>query len=241
MSIQKIYDIIVKPPSSSSLPAFIYEAARQHDLRKFMVDWVSSATDVKADGNCGYRAFAIGLGESEDVWRDVRLQCLQELTSRRIILDFLVYLTITEQSEAPYSGMMVHVVLALDAYGTLGLRPDECVQATNSFFSALNLYTFLPDNASPNNNSPVSSLLMKHSAHYVNIRLALGAPIPQIIKSWKRHRTKDSLGWEHRLTKQRDMFTKPFLEHCPKEDPTEQIDLEDVLDPSQQLVDYELK
>ncbi|KAL1933980.1 hypothetical protein VTP01DRAFT_8070 [Rhizomucor pusillus] len=79
-------------------------------------------------------------------------------------------------------------------------------------------------------------LLMRHSGHYVNIRFALGAPIPQIIKSWKRNATKDSLAWEHRLAKQMDMFTKLFLEHYPKEDPTELIDFEDILDPSQQII-----
>ncbi|KAL1927218.1 hypothetical protein VTP01DRAFT_5181 [Rhizomucor pusillus] len=83
------------------------------------------------------------------------------------------------------------------------------------FFSTLDSYTFLPDNAPPNNNSPVSSLLMKHSARYVNIRLALVSPNPRVIKPWKRHATKDSLAWEHRLTK-------------PK-------DLEDILNPSQRI------
>ncbi|KAL1933572.1 hypothetical protein VTP01DRAFT_7662 [Rhizomucor pusillus] len=32
--------------------------------------------------------------------------------TQSIILDFLVYLTIKEQPEAPYSGMMVHMVLS---------------------------------------------------------------------------------------------------------------------------------
>ncbi|KAL1932454.1 hypothetical protein VTP01DRAFT_8132 [Rhizomucor pusillus] len=224
--------LIVNPPSHSSLPVFIYETARQHDLRKFTVNYVSSATAVKVDGNCGYRAFAIGLEEPEDAWRNVRLQCLQELTSRP------KHYTRLSGLQAPYSGM-VHVAEHWVPMPLSGYVLANTYKRPIHFFSALDSYTFLPDNAPPNSNSPVSLLLMRHSAHYVNVRLTMDATIPQI-KSWRRHATKDGFAGSIGFAKQMDMFTKLLLEHYPKEDPMEQVELEDILDPSQQLVDYEL-
>ena len=42
-------------------------------------DFIENIVDVKADGNCGYRAIAALLGMSEDSWSLVRNHLLKEL------------------------------------------------------------------------------------------------------------------------------------------------------------------
>ncbi|GJT44264.1 hypothetical protein Tco_0952979, partial [Tanacetum coccineum] len=65
-------------PSNSSLP----KQARHKYINQFprmfhaFIDWVQ---DVKADGNCGFRATAVGLHLHEDEWPTIRYRLLQEL------------------------------------------------------------------------------------------------------------------------------------------------------------------
>lgn len=47
-----------------------------------MVDWISSMVNVRGDGNCGFRAYAVGIEKDEEEWPYIRRRCLDELQSR---------------------------------------------------------------------------------------------------------------------------------------------------------------
>ncbi|KAL1936741.1 hypothetical protein VTP01DRAFT_875 [Rhizomucor pusillus] len=161
--------VVVNPPSPSTLPAFKFEAACQHDLRKFM-------------GNPRMPGGTFGFSVCRD------LQAAESIILHFFGLpdDYRTVRSSLQWYDGPYGAehcmpMPLFGYVLANAYK----QPIHC-------FSALDSYSFLPDNAPAAQFSSIL-LLMRHSAHYVNIRLAMGAPIPQITMSWKRHATKDSL------------------------------------------------
>ncbi|GJR43683.1 FAR-RED impaired response 1-like protein [Tanacetum coccineum] len=186
-------------PSNSSLPKQARHAYINQFPRMFHA-FIDRVQDVKADGNCGFRATAVGLGLHEDEWPTIRYRLLQELGMHsqqyvsmfgvdgyNHVRDRLNFFNIDECApmikwmSMPEIGILIasHFNVILHTITNLGSQ------------------TYLPLRSSPPPRCQHNfiSLGFVNNGHYVSIFLNEGYPVPTVATQWFRFKSDCATSW----------------------------------------------
>lgn len=155
---------------------------------KFMEKYILSYTNVRGDGNCGFRAIAISLGKPEDEWPSIRHDIFNELANRR---DHYVQLFLEGENE--YNNVVSIVQWEKGPCGidnwmlmpSFGYPIANTFQRPIHYFSRHQCLTFLPDNIPLNRNQPIAFAFIDTQNHYIAIKLKPNAPVPTIVQGWQ--------------------------------------------------------
>lgn len=160
--------------------------------------------NVRADGNCGFRAYAIGLGKDEEEWPSIRRCCLNELQSRRDhYCKFFGLDKDYDQLMASLNWFNGSCVIDTTKWMMMPLTGYVLANAFERplyYFSPHECFTFLPDASPLNRNSAVAIALLGSRSHFVSVTLKSGSPVPVIAPGWKRHTSSSSVVWQHPIS-----------------------------------------
>lgn len=181
----------------------------------FMVNYVDSVTDVRGDGNCGFRSVAVSLGRNEEEWLGIRRELLRELTTREDHYTKYVCGRSKEEYEKLKTSLSFFEAGQGCSQGHYMLMPETGFLIANTYqcrvhvFAKTILRTFLPDNSKLTSNPPISMILLNGDTsfgHYMSIKLKPASPIPPKIYNLDSPgmSTAESLIW--------DMLVDPLIE-----------------------------
>ncbi|PWA41955.1 hypothetical protein CTI12_AA549380 [Artemisia annua] len=162
--------------------------------------FIDRVRDVKPDGNCGFRAVAVGLRLHEDEWPTIRYRLLQELEMHRQqyvtmfgidgcdrVQNRLDFFNIDEPAPIDNWMSMPEIGILIASHFNLILHT-----ITNS-----GSQTYLPLRSSPPPwyQHTFISLGFVNNGHYVNILLKEGYPVPTVTQHWFYFKSECATAW----------------------------------------------
>ena len=183
-------------------------------LPHFLHSLIDSAFDVRADGNCGFRAVAVTTGRKEDDWlivkRELRAEAVKnEMLFRNIWGDkdydrFLDVLNF-EKSPAPRDKWM--------CMSDFGCLIANTYRRPVHFFSPSESVTSLPYTHGICDH-PSISIGFIYSCHFIPLRILGNAAVPPVVPCWEKWAKKDALLWKDILAEKVKKFQKLLPVHA---------------------------
>jgi len=166
----------------------------------FLQPYIENISNVKADGNCGFRCVAILLGKKEDQWPEIRKELMEEMERNKILYqnlygvkDYERNLQVVNWKSGPCS---VDKWMIMPDFGHLIANKYK---RPLHFFSSLDSSTFLPLSSAPSGNSSWSILLS--NTHFYPLKLKLHALLPPIAIEWEGCAQPIALYWKETYSK----------------------------------------
>ncbi|XP_045789015.1 uncharacterized protein LOC123884059 [Trifolium pratense] len=189
----------------------------------FMHSYVESITDVKSDGNCGYRVIALGHTNNEDDYDFIKKSMLDELQLHK--QDYLKIYGGGERLSYIRNALLPakrkarrHGVALIDKWLTFPDMGHIVASILGKVVVKLTKHgaseTFFPLRGVPSSNP--SSLIICLGAipgHYVHVNLKDGCPIPPTSIQWKQHCSTEAIVWESYFVDRQANFTKLMKDH----------------------------
>ncbi|KAF7153704.1 hypothetical protein RHSIM_Rhsim01G0176400 [Rhododendron simsii] len=172
--------------------------------------YVEKIIDVKGDGNCGYRAIAVGLGHGESEWINIRKILFMELEhyfslyegtcGDKELAEELRYKLNFYRSPTPNDRWMI--------MPKMGHLIASVFQTVVVFLSNHQCLTFLPLRYPPLPPESRRLIALGHvnGDHFVTIHLQPNSPIPPIARNWYIHHYSFADGWETQYSNQIEEF-----------------------------------
>ncbi|KAK9112117.1 hypothetical protein Scep_019636 [Stephania cephalantha] len=166
---------------------------------------VEGIIDVLADGNCGYRCVAHGLGlPDDDGWRIVRRRMYDELIGhenhwREVLGSGYESVKIAVHCVENQVGATFQEWFTLPDMGLLVATAVNVVLVNLSRGSAS---TFLPLRSAPpstGHSRSVIAMINDRNIHWLRVLLSTNAPLPSVYPSWVRYAQDSAKGWRDRF------------------------------------------
>lgn len=204
------YVCIRKQAAERANDSLVAASIRTEDIPYFMVDWISSMRNVRADGNCGFRAYAVGLEMNEEEWPYIRRRCLDELQSRPDHYRKLFGLESDYDELATslhwFNGSCVEDTSKWMMMPLAGYVLANAFERPLYYFSPHECFTFLPDACPLNRNPGIAIALLGSRSHFVSVNLKPGSPVPKIAHGWKRYASASSMIWQQLVSSKVIMY-----------------------------------
>ncbi|KAK9128326.1 hypothetical protein Syun_017123 [Stephania yunnanensis] len=167
-------------------------------------DWlphVEGIIHVVADGNCGYRCVASGLGLADvDGWRIIRRRMYDEIIGyedlwREMLGTSYEIVKIAVHCLDNQVGASFKEWLTLPEMGLLVSTAFNVILVNLSHGSAS---TFLPLRSAPPlslHNRLIIAMINDMNIHWVRVKLRVNAPLPSLYPSWDRYVEDCAKGW----------------------------------------------
>ncbi|GJW02198.1 hypothetical protein Tco_1561054 [Tanacetum coccineum] len=161
--------------------------------------YIEEVQDVRADGNYGFRAVAVGLELHQNEWPTIRYDLMEEL---RIYYDQYVVmfgakecddvkkrLNFFENGFAPIEKWM--------SMPEIGFLIASRYNVIFHNITTLGSMTYVPLRSSPPPwyDHKFITLGFVNNSHYVNVLLQGGYPMPTIASQWFRYRSECAVAW----------------------------------------------
>ncbi|KAI7962268.1 hypothetical protein MJO28_000362 [Puccinia striiformis f. sp. tritici] len=176
---------------------------------------ISSIHNVEGDGNCGFRAAAISMGQSQEEWNDIREKMATAMTTHAVYKNVKYLQTISDESS--YDKLLERLTFNKSpapprTWITFPRHGDLLANAYQRpiiHISNLMLVTFLPLSHGPTLNPPIFLVLLEGQDHY-NAFNCHGDiyPAPEISTFWYKWRSNEAKGWEAVIQKHRNEWIK---------------------------------
>ena len=211
-----IPDLNEEPPRHSSFmsqtstwyDSSMGQLSRTLNLRKQIPEvfhpYILSLQDVKADGNCGFRSVALGLGLTEDHWPRIRSDLVVELESRQQQYRYIfgtisyneIYSTVRfdgKWMEMPNTGLVI-----ASTYNKVVVNLSNDGGSTTSF----------PLWSSPPQSDSHEFIVIAHvdGGHYIRVALREGFPLPLTHPLWITYKSTTASGWENKYVSRQNDF-----------------------------------
>ncbi|PNX98886.1 phosphomannose isomerase [Trifolium pratense] len=189
----------------------------------FMHSYVESITDVKSDGNCGYRVIALDHSNNEDDYHFIKKSMLDELQLHKHSYLKMYgsgkrFAYITDALLPPKRKSRRHGVALIEKWLTLPDMGHIVATILGKVVVKLSKQgtseTFFPLRGVPS--SDPSSLIICLGAipgHYVYVKLKDGCPVPPTSIQWKQHCSAEAIVWESYFVDRQAKFTRLMKEH----------------------------
>lgn len=183
------------------------------------IPYISTITDVLADGNCGFRSAALSLGRSPDEWVNIRKEKMKELDNvdstfqkknhmTNLFCNTLKSLRFRlDHSSGPCT---VKFWMEFPTHGSL--FADTYKQPV-VVFAKEGSCTYLPLSYPPNENIPICLLFIteyRHVAHFKFKSTAETWPFPNLDAFWKHHANEIAKPWKEKIHKNILIYQKLF-------------------------------
>ncbi|CAG8540275.1 8787_t:CDS:1 [Cetraspora pellucida] len=190
-NIKKLETKLVEVLQQSQQPLFYDQ------IPIFIHEDIKNVVNVDGDGNCGYRAVAVGLGRNENEWPNIRKELFEELNKnepfyRSLFLandDYDMILKEISWKSGPCT---------FDHWMKMPQMDDVIANAYKRplyFFSLQISLTFLPYHHPLNRNEALAIAFVNQN-HYVTMVLKPGAPVPPIVNRWTQFPTLAAARWK---------------------------------------------
>ena len=168
----------------------------------------TSLQDVEADGNCGFRSVALGLGLSEDDWPIIRYDLVRHLESHQEQYMWIfgtigynkmyrIVSTTGAWMEMPNTGL---VIASMYSKVVVGLSNDG--GSTTSF----PLWSSPPQSDS----NEIIVIAHVHGNHYIRVALRDGFPLPITHPLWITYKNNVASGWEKKYANRQNEFREYY-------------------------------
>lgn len=195
-------------------------------IPKIFHTYIEHIQDVLPDGNCGFRAIAVGLGSDEYSWLDVRQQLILELDiNARFYIP--MFDTIETGAYASLRNRINWTYLAPAPYQHWMLMPEVGLLVAQrygvivQFLSNQGCLTIFPLWTGPNTCLPHRVVSIVHiPQHFIHVKLQGDCPMPPTPVLWKRYRNDVAGEWEDVYQSRLQDFLslhdtkKDYILHC---------------------------
>ncbi|GKA01551.1 putative ribonuclease H-like domain-containing protein [Tanacetum coccineum] len=169
---------------------------------------VSGIQNVGSDGNCGFRAVALGLGLSEDQWPRIRSDLVRELKARQRQYKYVfgtigyekIYSTVKfagRWMEIPDTGLVI-----ASAYKKVVVNLSDAGGCNTSF----------PLWSRPSQSDSHETIVVAHvdGNHYIRVALRESFPLPLTHPLWITYRSDIASGWEDKFVSRQNEFREYY-------------------------------
>ncbi|XP_020216699.1 PKS-NRPS hybrid synthetase CHGG_01239 [Cajanus cajan] len=203
-------DAVVSIHDSTSTHPSSYKSTHDSKRRKvlpfmdsFPIElhpFIEDIIDVKADGNCGYRAVAAQLGMGEESWSLVRQDLIKELQQWKD--DYVELFGSVSRVDVMRQSLYVDTHASVDKWMTL---PDMGYVIASRYkvvlvtLSSQQSMTFFPLRGSPPLSKSSHRLItigFVSNCHFVQVILKAEAALPPIALQWSRYCKVESRFWQ---------------------------------------------
>lgn len=173
--------------------------------------WILGIFNVAGDGNCGYRALAVGLGHQEQMWPMIRAIAREEIDTHEEVYRQMWDDNFTNirnsmnwfEGPAPQRYWMTMPETGV-AIATALNRPIVCIANRQSIMC-------LPLRDGPNTAQILSPVVIlrvgeDQAAHFVLAFLDENSPLPYNHPQWRWFRNDVAGIWAHMFTQRQSMF-----------------------------------
>ncbi|KAG5529448.1 hypothetical protein RHGRI_029991 [Rhododendron griersonianum] len=171
---------------------------------------VKSITDVRSDGNCGYRAVAYFMHQSEHNWKTCRNDLLLEVNNHYDLYENMTgigganklryRLSFFQDGTAPEDRWMI--------FPDMGHVVASTYNVVVVLLSQLQCLTFLPLHSRPPSSDKIRVLGigLVNGDHFVQVDLKACSPMPPIANYWFKFRWEEAKEWETLFSLQIEAF-----------------------------------
>ncbi|KAI8563231.1 hypothetical protein RHMOL_Rhmol03G0096200 [Rhododendron molle] len=171
---------------------------------------VKSITDVRSDGNCGYRAVSYVMHQSEHNWKTCRNDLLLEVNNHYDLYEKMTgigganklryRLSFFEDGTAPENRWMI--------FPDMGHVLASTYNVVVVLLSQLQCLTFLPLHSRPpaSDKIRVLGIGLVNGDHFVQVDLKACSPVPPIANYWFKFRWEEAKEWETLFSTQIEAF-----------------------------------
>ncbi|GJT52429.1 FAR-RED impaired response 1-like protein [Tanacetum coccineum] len=156
--------------------------------------YIEEVRDVRADGNCGFRAVAVGLKLHENEWTTIRYDLMEEL---RIYYDQYIIMFDAKECDDVKKRLnfFENGFAPIDKWMNMPEIGFLIASRYNVIFhniTTLGSMTYLPLRSIPPPwyDHKFITLRYVNSSHYVNVLLQGDYPVPTIASQWFRYRSE---------------------------------------------------
>jgi hypothetical protein len=159
--------------------------------------YLTRVQDVQGDGNCGFRAIAIGLGMKEKMWPQIRAELSDECTRNAATYSAIDEIQFEEvRNTIDWGGIHTAPESKWLQMPFTGLMIANRWNVVLHFFSKTGCCTFFPLYADANAHLPHRVISIVHAYnHYISVKVEGDYPMPAPSPYWSAGRNNRAKSW----------------------------------------------